>query len=119
MLSLADFNGAVSRLVSVLVGTVTVTGRETPVVDGQRGVGNFNWPKVMPSNWPPAGLFHGHAQVARMSQCRSCAMSRRGKYLDVPLRSIQPDPLPILDQMRSVLYAHDARQAVLSCDHGA
>ena len=39
--------------------------------------------------------------------------------LDVPVRSIDADPLPIADQPGGLLHAHDGRQAVLSCDHGA
>ena len=39
--------------------------------------------------------------------------------LDVSLRSTHADPLPIPDQVRSMLHPDDGRQAELACDHGA
>ncbi len=39
--------------------------------------------------------------------------------LDVPVRSMYADPLPIPDQPGGMLHPHDGRQAVLPCDHRA
>jgi AcrR family transcriptional regulator len=39
--------------------------------------------------------------------------------LDVPLRSVHADLLPVPDQPGGVLHPHDGRQAVLPCDHRA
>jgi hypothetical protein len=39
--------------------------------------------------------------------------------LDVPVRSMHADPLPIPDQPGGALHAHDGRQAVLPGDHRA
>ena len=39
--------------------------------------------------------------------------------LDVPVRSMHADPLPIPDQPGGMLHPHDGRQAVLPCDHRA
>jgi len=39
--------------------------------------------------------------------------------LDVPVRCMHADPLPIPDQPGGMLHPHDGRQAVLPCDHRA
>lgn len=48
----------------------------------------------------------------------TCSMCAR-EDLDVPVGSIYPDLLPILDQLRGVFYPDDGRQAVFACDHCA
>jgi hypothetical protein len=42
-----------------------------------------------------------------------------GEDLDVSVRSIDADPLPVADQTSGLLDAHHGRQAVLACDDGA
>src|SRR5665213_2991651 len=42
-----------------------------------------------------------------------------GQDLDIPVRSIHADPLPIADQPGGLLHTHDSRQAVLPRDHRA
>src|SRR4029453_2118131 len=42
-----------------------------------------------------------------------------GQDLDVPVRSVHADPLPIPDHPGGMLHPHDGRQAVLPCDHRA
>jgi hypothetical protein len=42
-----------------------------------------------------------------------------GQDLDVPVRSMHADPLPIPDPPGGLLHSHDGRQAVLPCDHRA
>jgi hypothetical protein len=42
-----------------------------------------------------------------------------GQELDVPVRSMHADPLPISDQPGGMLHPHDGRHAVLPCDHRA
>src|SRR5436853_625160 len=39
--------------------------------------------------------------------------------LDVSVRPMDADPLPIPDQVRSMLNSHDRRQTVLACDYRA
>ena len=46
-------------------------------------------------------------------------LARPGQDLDVPIRSMHADPLPIPDQPGGMLHPHDGRQAVLPCDHRA
>src|SRR5215510_2527886 len=46
-------------------------------------------------------------------------LAGRGQDLDVPIRSMHADPLPIPDQPGGMLHPHDGRQAVLPCDHRA
>ena len=44
---------------------------------------------------------------------------RLGQDLDVPVRSMDADSLPIPDQPGRMLHPHDGRQPVLPCDHRA
>ena len=61
-----------------------------------------------------AGELAGHPQLDdRLTQ------GGLGQDLDVPVRPVHADPLPIPDQPGGVLHPHDGRQAVLPCDHRA
>src|SRR3984885_8561065 len=59
------------------------------------------------------------ALVIRRSALVIRSAPRIRQYLDVPVRSMHADPLPIPDQPGGMLHPHDGRQAVLPRDHRA
>ena len=67
-----------------------------------------------PSTRPPAAC--GWPTTCRPANCRAGPL---GQDLDVPVRSMHADPLPVPDQPGGMLHPHDGRQAVLPCDHRA
>ncbi len=61
-----------------------------------------------------------HPRQAALNRRRAVArLARFGQYLDVAVRSVHADPLPIPDHVRRVFNSHDRRQAVLACDYRA
>ncbi len=55
--------------------------------------------------------------VINFQHCGLRGQERLGQELDVPVRSMHPDPLSIWDEPRGLLHAHDGGQAVLPRDH--
>ena len=55
----------------------------------------------------------------RLTDAELARLPRLMQDLDVPVRSMHADPLPIPDQPGGMLHPHDGRQAVLPCDHRA
>ena len=72
--------------------------------------------------WPPTVV-----EVGDFSKLRPrCAWSLSilspallRQDLNEPVRPMDANPLPILDQLGGILHAHDGRQAVLACDYRA
>jgi len=64
--------------------------------------------------WPSTGRTH-----SGYSGCEGDVSRHLTQDLDVPIRSVHADPLPIPDQPGGMLHPHDGRQAVLPCDHRA
>jgi hypothetical protein len=74
--------------------------------------------------------YHGSITKPRSATAKSVAAKdqlplhrliggRLMQDLDVPVRSMHADPLPILDQPGGMLHPNDGWQAVLPCDHRA